>query len=223
MPSIDVPPYTVTPFNDYLGDARLDWAQSSRSQWFLRGASDRYTTQNDLVQQGALPSTGATSRSIYYNFALGNQIGTQPRHGSASLTLDAGILHRTEVRNQYVRLRAGFPFHRDLEHHLRAGYVRRQHLRHADHRIPRRSAISRSISSATTCRTCPRKHATKFGINFIHEPVLSGCLRRMRRRSSPIPKIPTFYAANPSQFYFDRHLRDRAHRPEHHLHRDAGK
>src|SRR2546429_2816881 len=45
----------------------LDWTQCSHSQWFARGSLDRNTTKNDLLQQGALPSTGATTTSNYYN------------------------------------------------------------------------------------------------------------------------------------------------------------
>src|SRR5215469_13338145 len=65
--SIDVPSSVPVPFGDALGSIRLDWAESSKSQWFLRAASDRYTTRNDLVQENTLPSTGTTSRSSYLN------------------------------------------------------------------------------------------------------------------------------------------------------------
>ena len=33
---IDVAPNTPVPFHDYIGDARIDWLQSSKSQWFVR-------------------------------------------------------------------------------------------------------------------------------------------------------------------------------------------
>ena len=49
--SIVVPTSAPVPFHDYLATTRFDWAQSTRSQWFLRAAVDRYTTNNDLVQQ----------------------------------------------------------------------------------------------------------------------------------------------------------------------------
>src|SRR2546429_2679422 len=55
------------PFRDTLFSTRLDWTQCSHSQWFARGSLDRNTTKNDLLQQGALPSTGATTTSNYYN------------------------------------------------------------------------------------------------------------------------------------------------------------
>src|SRR6202521_2744318 len=65
--SIPVPQNTAVPFNDFLGMLRLDWKQSTRSQWFLRASNDSYLTRNDLIQQGTLPSTGATSHSNYLN------------------------------------------------------------------------------------------------------------------------------------------------------------
>ena len=46
---------------------RFDWAQSQRSQWFVRYALDNNTTNNALVQQATLPSTGAITHSNYQN------------------------------------------------------------------------------------------------------------------------------------------------------------
>src|SRR5437016_3371130 len=59
--SIGVPTSVPVPFHDYLANARLDWAQSDKSRWFLRASADSYITHNAMVQQAALPSTGATS------------------------------------------------------------------------------------------------------------------------------------------------------------------
>src|SRR5207342_3680326 len=63
--SIDVPQNVPVPFRDYLATIRLDWAQSERSRWFLRAATDTYTMGNSLVQQGALPSTGSAAHNNY--------------------------------------------------------------------------------------------------------------------------------------------------------------
>src|ERR1700677_4281497 len=49
--SIAVPTFVPVPFRDYLGTARFDWAESVRSQWFLRAAIDNYITRNAGVQQ----------------------------------------------------------------------------------------------------------------------------------------------------------------------------
>ena len=62
-----IPSSVPVPFRDTLFSTRVDGMQSSRSQWFVRGSLDRNHTQNDLLQQGALPSTGATTTSNYYN------------------------------------------------------------------------------------------------------------------------------------------------------------
>ncbi len=107
--SIAVPKNTPVPFNDFLGMARLDWKQSVRSQWFLRASSDSYLTRNDLIQQGTLPSTGATSHSNYLNFALGEQYAFSPTWVGTFL-FGASGLHRTEARNDYLGFSLQFPF-----------------------------------------------------------------------------------------------------------------
>ena len=96
--SIPVPKNAPVPFNDFLAMLRLDWKQSTRSQWFLRASSDSYLTRNDLIQQGTLPSTGATSHSNYLNLALGEQYAFSPTWVGTFL-FGASGLHRTEARN----------------------------------------------------------------------------------------------------------------------------
>ncbi|MBV9574691.1 MAG: carboxypeptidase regulatory-like domain-containing protein, partial [Acidobacteriales bacterium] len=71
--SIDVPDNVPVNFRDHLGTLRFDWDQSSKSQWFLRASADNYITHNALVQQAALPSTGAESHNNYMNLVLSNQ------------------------------------------------------------------------------------------------------------------------------------------------------
>src|SRR6516164_2192085 len=107
--SIPVPKSVKVPFRDYIGTLRLDWAQSQKSQWFLRTSLDNYTTNNDLVQQATLPSTGATSGSKYVNTVISNQYAFGPRWLGA-FTFDASFLHHTEARNQYLGLALAFPF-----------------------------------------------------------------------------------------------------------------
>ncbi|HEY3927583.1 MAG TPA: TonB-dependent receptor [Candidatus Koribacter sp.] len=200
VPSISVPPYTVTPLSDYLGNARLDWAQSPHSQWFLRAASDRYTTDNDLVEQGALPSTGATSRSIYYSFLLSNQIEFTPTWLGA-FTLDASILHRTEVRNQYYGFALDFPFT------VSSSTISGQDT-FGDNtfvtpitafpvlRNQQKYQVRYDLSHVTS------KHTPKIGVNFIHEPVFDGVLASQAETVIAYPQNPLYYAQNPSQFYF---------------------
>ena len=107
--SIPVPKNTPVPFNDFLGMLRLDWKQSARSQWFLRASNDSYLTRNDLIQQGALPSTGATSHSNYFNLALGEQYAFSPTWVGTFL-FGASGLHRTEARNEQLGFSLQFPF-----------------------------------------------------------------------------------------------------------------
>lgn len=76
--SVTVPANIPVPYNDFLGTTRLDWAQSPRSQWFLRAGMDSNVTNNDLVQQGTLPSTGVTSHSNYLNLLLNEQYTFSP-------------------------------------------------------------------------------------------------------------------------------------------------
>src|SRR5271166_5908326 len=92
--SIAVPPYVRVPFHDYLALQRFDWAQSDKSHWFLRGAMDNYTTNNGLVQQGTLPSTGATEHSNYWNGVISNQYAFSPSW-LGSFVFDASYLHGT--------------------------------------------------------------------------------------------------------------------------------
>ena len=67
VPSIAVPQNVPIPFRDYIGLLRFDWAQSAKSQWFLRTSADSYLTHNALVQQATLPSTGLTTHNNYWN------------------------------------------------------------------------------------------------------------------------------------------------------------
>jgi hypothetical protein len=199
--SIAVPDSVPIPFRDYLATVRFDWSQSARSQWFLRAAADNYTTENDLVQQATLPSTGTTSHSNYLNLLLNQQFTFSPTW-LGSLTFDAGVLHHTEARNSGLGYALAFPF----------------------------SATSQTVSGFETfgdnqfttaitnfpvlrnqekyqfrydVRHTSGRHATSFGINFIHEPVLDGALSGTQETLITYPNDPGFYAANPSQFYSD--------------------
>src|SRR5208282_2887951 len=98
VPSIPVPVNVPIPFRDYLGSMRFDWAESSKSQWFLRTSQDSYLTHNALVQQGTLPSTGLTTHNNYWNLALSNTYTFSPTW-LGNLVLDASLLHLTQTRN----------------------------------------------------------------------------------------------------------------------------
>jgi len=199
--SIAVPASAPVPFHDYLATTRFDWAQSTRSQWFLRAAVDRYTTNNDLVQQSTLPSTGATSRSNYMNLLLSQSLTFSPTW-IGTLTLEGSGLHRTETRNANLGFALAFPF--SSTDSTISGFetfgdnqfvtpITAFPVLRNQHKYQFRYDVSHSSGN----------HAPRVGINFIHEPVLSGALAGNAETLIQYPNDPSFYAANPSQFYND--------------------
>ena len=170
--TIAVPNNVRVPFRDFMGVLRFDYAQSPRSQWFLRGALDNYTTNNDLVQQATLPSTGATGGSKYENFVLSHQFTFSPRW-LGNFTFDASYLHHTETPNGHLGFSLAFPF--SATFHTISGFET-----FGD------NLFQTPITAFPTVRNQEKyqfrydvshvygKHATTFGVSFIHEPVLSG-------------------------------------------------
>jgi hypothetical protein len=198
--SIAVPNNIPVPFRDYLGSARIDWAQSTRSQWFLRASEDNYTTQNFAVQQATLPSTGATWHSNYLDMVASNQFTFSPTW-LGSFTFDASGLHLTEVRNSNFGFALAFPFSSTFQtisgfetfgdNQFVTPITAFPVLRNQE-----KYQFRYDVSHATG------KHNPRFGIDFIHEPVLSGALSGTAETLITYPSDPDFYAANPSQFYF---------------------
>jgi hypothetical protein len=199
--SIAVPSSVPVPFRDYLGLLRLDWAQSPRSQWFLRGAIDTYTIHDSLVQQGTLPSTGATSHNNYVNVALSNQFAFSPKW-FGSLVFDASGLHLTQVRNSELGFALAFPFtstsstisgHETFGDNQFITPITAFPVLRNQQKYQFRYDVSRSAG----------RHASRFGVNLIHEPVLSGALAATAETLVTLPQDPTFYLANPAQFTAD--------------------
>ena len=199
--SIIVPSNVAVPFRDYLGTARLDWAQSERSRWFLRAAIDTYTTRNALVQQGALPSTGATSHNNYFSLVIGQQFTFSPTW-LGSLVLDFSGLHLTQARNSDLGFALAFPF--TTTSSVITGfetYGDNQFVTGiADFPILRNQQKYQVRYDVTHVMG---SHAPRFGVNFIHEPVLSGALTANAETLVTFPQDPTYYLANPSQFMID--------------------
>ena len=108
-PSIATPAFVPVPFRDYMGTVRFDWSQSSKSSWFLRTSEDSYTTNNALVAQGTLPSTGLLTHNNYWNVALSNTY-TFNSNTVGNLVLDASLLHLTQTRNSNLGFALAFPF-----------------------------------------------------------------------------------------------------------------
>lgn len=199
--SIAVPPFVSVPFCDYLGTIRFDWTQSAKSQWFLRAATDRYTTYNDLVQQASLPSTGATSRSSYENLLLNQHYSFSPSW-LGSLTLEASGLHRTETRTSELGFALAFPFTSTAS--TISGYetfgdnqfvtpITAFPVLRNQEKYQLRYDLSHVMGS----------HAPRFGVNWIHEPVMSGALTGTAEDFTIFPLNPTVYLGNPQQFTAD--------------------
>lgn len=199
--SIDVPSNVPVPFRDYLATFRLDWAQSERSRWFLRAATDSYTMHNALVQQGALPSTGTTSHNNYFNLVLGQQFTFSPSW-FGSLVLNASALHLTQTRNVQLGFALAFPFTTTSstitgfetygDNQFVTGIANFPVLRNQE-KYQARYDLTHVAGS----------HAPRFGVNFIHEPVLSGALTATAETLVTFPQDPTYYLANPAQFPID--------------------
>ncbi|MGC2324017.1 MAG: carboxypeptidase regulatory-like domain-containing protein [Terriglobales bacterium] len=199
--SIPVPQSTPIPFRDAIGLLRFDWAQSQKSQWFLRGSIDNYTTENNYVQQATLPSTGTTSGSKYGNVVINNTYAFSP-NWLGSFTIGASTLHHTEARNEYLGFALAFPFSSTSQtisgfetfgdNQFQTAITAFPVLRNQE-KYQFRYDLSHSSG----------KHSTKFGIDFIHEPVLSGALSGTAETFLQYANNPSFYAADPSQFYFD--------------------
>ena len=157
---------------------------------------------NDLVQQATLPSTGATSRANYLNLRSQSAFHFQPhlawivsrsrpvacitpKHATPILASRwpfpsvprASTISGFETfgDNQFVTPITAFPVLRNQE------------------KYQFRYDVSHTMGH----------HAPRFGMNFIHEPVLSGALSGSAETLIQFPNNPSFYVANPSQFYSD--------------------
>ena len=201
VPSISVPNFVRVPFRDYLAFTRFDWSQSSRSQWFLRAAIDNYTTNSFLVQQAALPSTGADWHSNYMSLVLGQQYIFSPTW-VGSFTFDASYLHMTEARNSTLGFALAFPFSSTSQtisgfetlgdNQFVTPITAFPVLRNQE-KYQLRYVVSHSSG----------KHAPSFGVDFIHEPVLSGALSANAENLTVFALDPIAYLNNPGQFRVD--------------------
>ncbi len=200
VPSIPVPQNVPVPFRDYNSSLRFDWAQSSKSQWFLRTSQDSYLTHNALVAQATLPSTGLTTHNNYSNTVLSNTYAFSPTW-LGNFVLDASLLHLTQSRNSDLGFALAFPFSATSltvsgfetfgDNQFATPITLFPDLRNQD-KYQVRYDVSHVAGS----------HALKFGVNFIHEPVLDGSFASNAEQLIQYPNDPSYYAANESQFYF---------------------
>jgi hypothetical protein len=199
--SIATPASVPIPFRDYFGSVRLDWSQSATSQWFMRASTDNYTTHNSLVQQGTLPSTGLLAHNNYLSLVVGNQFIFSP-HLLGQLVLNAGGLHLTQSRNSDLGFALAFPFSSTAL--TVSGFETFGDNQFAtpitffpSERSQEKYQLRYNVSNDRG------HHALKWGVNFIHEPVLGGAFSGNTETLYQFPQNPTYYLNNPAQFSAD--------------------
>jgi len=201
VPSIAVPASVPIPFRDYLGSLRLDWAQSQKSQWFLRVSQDSYLTRNNLVQQATLPSTGLTTHNNYWNSVVSNTYAFSPTW-VGTFVFDASRLHLTQQRNSTLGFALAFPF--SATSLTVSGFET-----YGDNQFATPITFFPSVRNQEKYQFrydvdhATGDHSFKFGVNFIHEPVLGGTFPGNEETLYSFPEDPTFYVAHPGQFAID--------------------
>ena len=199
--SIDVPKNTPVPFRDYLGSLRFDWAQSAKSQWFLRGSADSYTTHNNLVQQGTLPSTGLLTHNNYLSLVLSNTYTFSPTW-LGTFVFNASGLHLTQTRNSDLGFALQFPFSATSQtisgfetfgdNQFNSAITAFPNVRNQE-KYQFRYDIGHTTGD----------HSFKLGVNFIHEPVLGGSFPGNAETLYIFPQDPSYYVGNEAQFMAD--------------------
>jgi Carboxypeptidase regulatory-like domain/TonB dependent receptor len=198
VPSIAVPSTVPIPFRDYIGSLRFDWAQSPKSNWFLRASEDSYITHNALVQQATLPSTGLLTHNNYWNVALSNTYTFSPTW-LGNLVIDTSLLHLTQTRNSDLGFALAFPFSSTAltisgfetfgDNQFATPITLFPDLRNQE-KYQFRYDITHTAGD----------HSIKFGIDLIHEPVLGGAFASNPETLAQYFNNPSFYVQNPGVF-----------------------
>lgn len=202
VPSISIPSTVPIPFRDYFGSTRFDWTQSQKSTWFLRSSEDNYITHNNLVEQGTLPSTGLTSHNNYLSAVLSNQFIFSPTW-LGRFVFGASGLHLTQARNSNLGFAYAFPFSSTAL--TISGFETFGDNQFATPItfFPSDRSQEKYQFRYDLTHALPR-HSIKFGVNFIHEPVLSGAFPGNTETLFQLPQDPTYYLSNLAQFSADR-------------------
>ncbi|MGD0632236.1 MAG: carboxypeptidase regulatory-like domain-containing protein [Terracidiphilus sp.] len=199
--SIGVSANVPIPFRDFFASERLDSAHSTKSQWYLRASADTYTTHNDLVQQGTLPSAGLLTHNNYFSLVMANQYAF-----SSSLLgrilFNASGLHLTQTRNSDLGFALAFPFSSTSA--TVSGFETFGDNQFAtpityfpSERNQEKYQFRYDLSQEHG------RHAIKVGVNFIHEPVLGGAFPGNVETLYQFPQNPTYYLNNTAQFVAD--------------------
>lgn len=194
VPSIAVPTFTPVPFRDQVFDGRVDWKQSDQSSWFFRGAYDLNLTRNSLVQQASLPSTGATARAHYFSF-LANQYWEFNPSWAGSLVVEGSLFHNRQARNSDLGFALAFPF--SSTYLTTSGFESFGDNQFATPitafpilRVQEKYQVRYDLSHSN------QAHLVKFGVDFIHEPVLSGELADTPERLVSFAQNPGYFLNN---------------------------
>ncbi len=204
VPSIAIPQNVPIPFRDYIGSVRFDWAQSAKSQWFLRTSEDNYLTHNNLVAQATLPSTGLTTHDVYWNNVISNTYSFNPTW-LGTFVFDASLLHLTQTRTSTLGFALAFPFSSTTL--TVSGFET-----YGDNQFATPITLFPSLRNQQKYQFrydvghATGDHSFKLGVNFIHEPVLAGAFPGNQETLYSFPNDPTYYtlnAANLAQFPVD--------------------
>ena len=200
--AITVPQNVPIPFRDYIGSIRFDWAQSRKSQWLLRTSEDSYLTHNALVQQATLPSTGLTTHNNYWNTVINNTYAFSPTWLS-TIIFDASELHLTQTRNSTLGFALAFPFSSTTL--TVSGFET-----YGDNQFATPITVFPSLRNQEKYQFrydvthATGDHSFKFGVNFIHEPVLGGAFPGNQETLYAFPQDPIFYLSElPAVFTAD--------------------
>jgi hypothetical protein len=147
-----------------------------------------------------LPSTGLTTHNNYWNTVISNTYAFSS-NWLGNLVLDASLLHLTQTRNSNLGFALAFPFSSTAltvsgfetfgDNQFATPITLFPSLRNQD-KYQARYDLSHVAGS----------HALKFGVNFIHEPVLGGAFAATAEQFTVYPFNPDYYVADPSQFYY---------------------
>ncbi len=175
---------------------------NDQSQWYICGARlDTYTTHNDLVQQGTLPSTGLLTHNNYLCLVVGNQFAfTATLLGR--IVFNASGLHLTQTRNSDLGFALAFPF--SSTSLTVSGFETFGDNQFATpitffpfERNQEKYQLRYDLSQERG------RHALKAGVNLIHEPVLGGAFPGNTETLYQFPQNPTYYLNNAAQFDAD--------------------
>jgi hypothetical protein len=142
-----------------------------------------------------------TTHNNYFNTVISNTYQFSPTW-LGTFVFDASELHLTQVRNSDLGFALQFPF--SLSSQTVSGFET-----YGDNQFATAITLFPSLRNQQKYQFrydlghATGDHSFKFGINFVHEPVLAGAFPGNQETLYSFPEDPTFYVANPGQFPID--------------------